>query len=208
MILQIRLKVFQKVFKFQYDFAGIFKKGNFENQILDKFLEVLNSYLPDKEIKLFNHQEAESIRFEKASMENTIAFLKFESTNIIASPLVQILLALALATITWVALDSSVLEVMTAGTFIGFFGAAGLLAKPIRNLTLINALIQRGIVASETIFDQMDELPEEDNGKIVLTQCKGNLQFKSVSFSYENSTSKALDSLSCLLYTSPSPRDS
>ena len=150
----------------------------------------------NKEIKLFNHQEAESIRFEKASMENTIAFLKFESTNIIASPLVQILLALALATITWIALDSSVLEVMTAGTFIGFFGAAGLLAKPIRNLTLINALIQRGIVASETIFDQMDELPEEDNGKIVLTQCKGNLQFKSVSFSYENSTSKALDSLS------------
>ena len=30
----------------------------------------------NKEIKLFNHQEAESIRFEKASMENTIAFFK------------------------------------------------------------------------------------------------------------------------------------
>ena len=150
----------------------------------------------NKEIKLFNQQDAENLRFKKASMDNTVAYLKFESTNIIASPLIQIILSLALALITWIALDSNVLEVMTAGTFIAFFGAAGMLAKPIRQLTQVNAMIQRGVAAAETIFDQLDELPEKDNGELVLNECKGNLKFRNVSFSYENSEEKTLDNLS------------
>jgi len=150
----------------------------------------------NKEIKLFNQQEAENLRFKKASLDNTSAYLKFESTNSIASPLIQIILALALALITWIALDSNVLEVMTAGTFIAFFGAAGMLAKPVRQLTQVNAMIQRGVAASETIFDQLDEKPEKDSGKEVLSKCDGNLMFNNVSFSYENSNEKTLDKLS------------
>ena len=150
----------------------------------------------NKEIKLFNQQEAENLRFKKASMDNTIAYLKFESTNAISSPLIQIILSLALALITWIAIDSNVLEVMTAGTFIAFFGAAGMLAKPIRQLTQVNAMIQRGVAASETIFDQLDELPEQDNGDVILNECKGKLEFRDVSFGYENSKEVTLDKIS------------
>ena len=82
-----------------------------------------------------------------------------------------------MALITWIAIDSNVLEVMTAGTFIAF-GAAGMLAKPIRQLTQVNAMIQRGVAASETIFDQLDELPEQDNGDVILDECKGKLEFR------------------------------
>ena len=32
---------------------SIIKIGNFENEILDRFLEVIDNYLPDKEIKIF-----------------------------------------------------------------------------------------------------------------------------------------------------------
>ena len=93
----------------------------------------------NKEIKLFNQQEAENIRFKKASMDNTAAYLKFESTNSIASPLIQIILSLALALITWIALDSNVLEVMTAGTFIVFFWCSrnGLLSQLGNSLRLM-----------------------------------------------------------------------
>ena len=136
------------------------------------------------------------MRFKKASMDNTIAYLKFESTNAISSPLIQIILSLALALITWIAIDSNVLEVMTAGTFIAFFGAAGMLAKPIRQLTQVNAMIQRGVAASETIFDQLDELPEQDNGDVILDECKGKLEFRDVSFGYENSKEVTLDKIS------------
>mgnify|MGYP003323784232 CR=1 FL=1 len=152
----------------------------------------------NKEIKLFNQQAAENIRFKKASMDNTAAYLKFESTNSIGSPLIQIILSLALALITWIALDSNVLEVMTAGTFIAFFGAAGMLAKPVRQLTQVNAMIQRGVAASETIFDQLDEKPEKDSGKEVLSKCEGNLTFNDVSFSYENSNEKILEAIQML----------
>lgn len=150
----------------------------------------------NKEIKLFNQQEAENLRFKEASMKNTTAYLKFESTNSIASPLIQIILSIGLALITWIALDSEVLEVMTAGTFIAFFGASGMLAKPVRQLTTVNAMIQKGLAACETIFDQLDESPEKDEGKKVLDECKGNLRFENVSFSYEGSKEETLEGLS------------
>lgn len=150
----------------------------------------------NKEIKLFGQQETEFSKFVKASNDNVNANLKLESTNSIASPLIQIILSLSLATITWFALDSDVIEVMSSGTFIAFFGAAAMLAKPIRQLSQTNAMIQRGLAASEVIFDQIDEKPEENGGKEIIKNSEGKLEFKNVSFSYENSEIQTLSNIS------------
>ena len=83
-----------------------------------------------KEVKSFGGKNYEINRFGKASENNKKQNIKLEATNYIASPLIQILVSLALALITWLALDSSVVTTMTAGTFVAFFGAAGMLAKP------------------------------------------------------------------------------
>ena len=82
-------------------------------------------------------------------------------TNSIASPLIQIILSIALATITWFAIDASVITKMSSGTFIAFFGAAAMLAKPIRQLSITNSMIQRGLAAAEVIFNQIDEKDED-----------------------------------------------
>jgi subfamily B ATP-binding cassette protein MsbA len=150
----------------------------------------------NKEIKLFGQQETEFSKFVKASNDNVNANLKLESTNSIASPLIQIILSLSLATITWFALDSDVIEVMSSGTFIAFFGAAAMLAKPIRQLSQTNAMIQRGLAASEVIFDQIDEKPEENGGKEIIKNSEGKLEFKNVSFTYENSEIQTLSNIS------------
>ena len=88
-----------------------------------------------------------------------------EATNSIASPLVQMFVSAALALITWLALDASVVSEMTPGTFIAFFSAAGMLAKPVRQLSEINSQIQKGLAAAEDIFDQLDEEPEKNEGE-------------------------------------------
>lgn len=150
----------------------------------------------NKEIKLFGQQETEYLKFVSASNDNINASLKLESTNSIASPLIQIILSVSLATITWFALDSDVIEVMSSGTFIAFFGAAAMLAKPIRQLSQTNAMIQRGLAASEVIFDQIDEKPEENSGKEILTNSEGTIEFNNVSFSYENTSTKTLSEIS------------
>ena len=77
-------------------------------------------------------------RFNNASDNNRKQNLKLEATNSIASPLVQLFVSAALALITWLALDASIVSNMTPGTFIAFFTAAGMLAKPVRQLSEIN----------------------------------------------------------------------
>ena len=118
-----------------------------------------------KRLSLFGGENYEIERFEKASDNNRRQNLKLEATNSIASPLVQIFVSAALALITWLALDASVVSEMTPGTFIAFFSAAGMLAKPVRQLSEINSQIQKGLAAAEDIFSQIDEKPELNDGK-------------------------------------------
>ena len=81
-----------------------------------------------KELKIFGNENLEIDKFNEASDANRIQNLKLESTNSIASPLIQLIISLALALITWFALDPSVITSMSSGTFIAFFGSAGMLA--------------------------------------------------------------------------------
>ena len=143
-----------------------------------------------KEVKSFGGKDYEINRFGKASENNKKQNIKLEATNYIASPLIQILVSLALALITWLALDSSVVTTMTAGTFVAFFGAAGMLAKPVKQLSEINSQIQKGLAAAEDIFQQIDSEPEIDEGNFSPDTVEGNINFNNVSFAYKNNPDK------------------
>ena len=67
---------------------------------------------------------------------------------------------------------------------IAFLGAAGLLAKPIRQLTQINSVIQRGLSASHSVFSLLDEKVQRDAGNHEVDLVNGRIEFEQVSFSY------------------------
>ena len=146
----------------------------------------------NKEVKLFGRQESEFKKLVSASEHNRIQTLKLESTNAISSPLIQVILSIALATITWFAIDASVITNMSSGTFIAFFGAAAMLAKPIRQLSTTNSMIQRGLAAAEAIFSQIDEKDELDEGKNELKDINGEIEFKNVNFQYDQADTSSL----------------
>ena len=154
--------------------------------------ETINGY---EEVKSFGGEEYEIERFNTASDNNRRQNLKLEATNSIASPLVQMFVSAALALITWLALDASVVSEMTPGTFIAFFSAAGMLAKPVRQLSEINSQIQKGLAAAEDIFSQLDEDSEENTGSFISDNIKGEINFNNVSFSYKNSSQKILNDI-------------
>ena len=138
-----------------------------------------------EEVKSFGGEEYEISRFNDASDNNRKQNLKLEATNSIASPLVQLFVSAALALITWLALDASIVSNMTPGTFIAFFSAAGMLAKPVRQLSEINSQIQKGLAAAEDIFSQLDETPERNEGTYTSDEIKGEIAFSNLNFSYE-----------------------
>ncbi|PRP61040.1 lipid ABC transporter permease/ATP-binding protein, partial [Bacillus halotolerans] len=56
--------------------------------------------------------------------------------------------------------------------------------KPLRNITGLNAGLQSGVAAAQSVFATVDAEEEKDTGTTVLARTRGHVQFKNVSFSY------------------------
>jgi len=91
---------------------------------------------------------------------------------------------MAMAVLIWFAMSPELLESATAGDFVTFLTIAGLLAKPIRQLSNVNSVVQRGISAADSIFALLDEKREPDNGTVVVERVRGEVVIEDVSFKY------------------------
>jgi len=116
-------------------------------------------------------------------------------TKSINTPVIQILVALAIAILIWLALAPDVRGDMTAASFVVIIAAASTMAKPIRQLTQVNEKIQRGVAAARDLFMVMDIPPEKDEGTIQLSRAKGELVFKNVCFKYDSSPQPILKNI-------------
>ena len=136
-------------------------------------------------VRVFGGQQQEQQRFGQASNNNRQQAMKLALAESIYIPLVQMIVALAMAGLIYLALHPSVINTMTAGQFIAFITAAGMLTKPLRSMTEINSILQQGIAASQSIFSLLDESPELDQGTKKITRAQGNISFQKVTFSYD-----------------------
>ena len=136
------------------------------------------------EIKSFNAQEYENSRFLIANESNRNQNLKLEATGNMATPIIQVLVSISLSIVAYFALGAKLGISLDAETFVAFFTAAGLMAKPIRQLSSINMIVQKGLAAANEIFDQLDQNKEIDNG-LNKNIIEGNIEFKDINFSYD-----------------------
>ena len=139
-------------------------------------------------IRTFNAEDYVNDRLFAASERNRRQNMKMELTRNVSTPLVQMIVAMALAFLVWLAMSPDFFAGSTPGEFVIFLSAAGLLAKPIRQLTQVNSVIQRGIAASASIFTLLDEAPETDQGTHAKRRVDGKLEFRHVGFSYREDT--------------------
>lgn len=146
--------------------------------------EVIGGY---QVVKNYGGQAYESERFDKTSKKNLRQGMKVVVTNSINTPAVQLLMAIAMAVVVWLALRPSVISGISAGEFISYIAAAGLLSKPVRSLTDINQKLQKGIAAGESIFALLDESEEEDTGTISKA-LSGQMSLDNISLVYPDST--------------------
>jgi len=155
--------------------------------------EGINAY---QEIRIYGAEDYADQRFQKVSANNRKQSMKFALTNSVSTPVIQLLVAIALSVIVWLALYPDIMGDVSPGEFIAFIMAASLMDKPIRQLSKINGIIQVAISAAESIFHLLDEDLQEDSGTKTLSACQGNLSFKSVNFSYANNSTQILNDIS------------
>ena len=144
-------------------------------------------------IRTFNAEDHVSNRLSAASEKNRVQNMKMVLTRSASTPLIQLIVSTAIAALVWFAMSPEFFANNTPGDFVAFLSAAGLLAKPIRQLTQINAVIQRGLSAAASIFELLDEEIEKDTGTQLLHRAKGRVEFTNVSFAYKDGAQTLTD---------------
>jgi len=133
-------------------------------------------------VRSFGGEDYESARFRKASEENTAKQLRMVKTSSTFTPALQFVTFLSMSVILFLVLflrgDAS------AGDLVAYISAAGMLPKPIRQLSEVNETIQKGLAGAESIFSQLDEQPERNDGLIERDRIKGRLEVRNLSFTY------------------------
>ncbi len=145
-------------------------------------------------VRSYGGEDYEKNRFIDSSLHNRRQSLKLISTSSIHNQIMQLIIAIALAILMYAALFF--MEQASVGSFVGYLTAAFLLPRPIRQLSDANGDIQRGIVAAESLFEVLDEATEIDDGVYNVARCRGELEFKHVTFCYEGTNDPALRDIS------------
>ena len=151
-----------------------------------------------REIKLFGTHEHEDRRFSSIAerlRKQTMRTVRVSSAN---APLVQVLAAAAVSAVIWTASTLSAQDKLTPGEFVAFVTAMSMLFEPIRRLTNINAVIQRGLAGAQSIFELLDTPPEPDtlDEQPDRAPATGALRFDRVCFRYPDQAAWAIEDFS------------
>ncbi len=145
-------------------------------------------------VRSFGGEDYEKQRFLGASEENKLKQLKMVKTNAVYTPSLQLVIYSAMAVLMFLVLllrgDAS------AGDLVAYITLAGLLPKPIRQLSEVSSTIQKGVAGAESIFEQLDEAPEIDRGTQERERISGRLEVRGLSFSYPGSEKPVLENIS------------
>ncbi len=145
-------------------------------------------------VRSFGGEPYEQQRFLAASRNNMERHLRMIRTGAIYTPLLQLLIYSAMGVlfflVLWLRGDAS------PGDLVAYITAAGLLPKPIRQLSEVSSTIQKGVAAADSIFQQLDEVPEVDAGTVALERVHGKIEVRDLCFTYPGSQRRVLDDVS------------
>jgi len=147
-------------------------------------------------VKVFGGQEYESRRFERANQAVRGFNMRQTIAASLTNPITHVLASVALAVIVYLAMEQSLAERTTVGEFASFLTAMLMLLAPLKHLTEIQAPLQRGLAAAESVFGMIDTPVEEDRGTVVLPRARGELVYERVGFTYPTRDEPALADIS------------
>jgi subfamily B ATP-binding cassette protein MsbA len=147
-------------------------------------------------VKMFGGYEYERGRLDSVDGLNKKQNLKLIYVRAAGVAVTQTIFGFGVAGVIYMAGLESASGNLTAGQFISFFGAMMLMLQPVRRITNVNATLQRGVAAADSLFGIMDEEDEVDTGTIEAGQLRGDVEFRDVSFAYGEDKAQVLNAIS------------
>jgi ATP-binding cassette, subfamily B, bacterial MsbA len=145
-------------------------------------------------VRSFGGEAYETRRFKTASEDNTAKQLRMVKTSATFTPALQLVTFSAMAVVLFLVLYMR--GDATAGDLVAYITAAGMLPKPIRQLSEVSSTVQKGLAGAESIFAQLDEAPEDNSGSIEREQIAGRLEIRDLNFTYPGSAQPVLQDIS------------
>ena len=135
-------------------------------------------------VKLYGGESFVSASFARINDYLRAQSLKMTASGAASLSIVELIAAVGVALLVFVATLPGMIDTISAGTFTSFIGAMLSLRQPLNSMTTISASLQRGIVAGADLFGFLDTPPERDSGSRGLLRAQGQLRFEDVRFSY------------------------
>ncbi|ARB46252.1 lipid A export permease/ATP-binding protein MsbA [Alloalcanivorax xenomutans] len=135
-------------------------------------------------VKIFGGQKLEGDRFHSVSRRFARQNTKLNASKIASTVIVQLFVAVGIGAITYLYI-TMMGEQLTVGGFLSYIAAAGMVQKPLKQLTDVNVKIQRGVTGAASLFELMDRPVERDLGQLTLPRTEGNVEFRDVTFGYD-----------------------
>ena len=146
-----------------------------------------------KDVLVFNAKEFEKNNFNKITNIFRCDMLKIELISRLSTPIVQMIATLGLGFILFLVASQS-LDI-TPGSFTVVFSAMIAVMRPLRELTSLHVELQKGAVACESLFGLLSTPLEDDSGKVVAKNVKGNIEFKDVTYQYPSGNNPILNDI-------------
>jgi subfamily B ATP-binding cassette protein MsbA len=182
-------------------FSGRLRRASRQSQLaMGSLSHILEEAISGQKIvKIFGGQDYEGKRFLSANQYLRGQNMRQAVAAAAIVPFVQFFTAIALGIVIYVALLQSAEAQTTVGDFVSFITAMLMLLAPIKHLADVNAPLQRGLAAAESVFALLDEPTEVDDGAAQLPRAQGALHFAAVSFRYPGTERHALENIELLI---------
>ncbi len=147
-------------------------------------------------VKIFGGRDYEMERLVEVDERNRKQNLKLIRARALGVAVTQIIFGIGVSGVIYAAGLESLNGNLSPGSFMSFFGAMMLMLQPLRRITNVNATLQRGIAAGDSLFAIIDEPDEVDSGTVEAGRANGTVEFRNVGFSYSKENTPVLKDVS------------
>ncbi len=147
-------------------------------------------------VKIFGGRGQENESFSRINENNRRLHLKLTATQLVSSSLIQLAAGLAVILLLVIAASEYMRADITAGIFMSVLAAMVACIPPLKRLTKMHAVIEKGLAAADSIFRVLDAPAEPDTGTREPGRLQGRIEIRDLGFSYPDSDQQVLSGIS------------
>ena len=148
-------------------------------------------------IRVYGGEDQERGKFKRVNRNNRQQSMKLETTKAASVSVIQIIAGIGIAVVFYFGIQMIQAGELTGGAFIATLMLMALILKPLKDLNSVNAMLQKGIAAADSIFTILDMAKEHNTGSKLIEPLSKAITVNIDEFSYPDTHTLAMSNIHC-----------